>query len=250
MSEKFSPEDDEVLIDLVRQHPPLYSVAGKSYKDLVVKNNIWKEIGAKMNKKEKVCQIRWKNIRDYYQKKKREVIKAQKTGSARNTNVENFGVKYKHLSFLDNTSIVERKSISNINEESNSQNQQSDNISTESQDVLDESQAAVSDIEDSQEMVDSQVSPVTEVFPNTQESHENQSFISPTTTSQRKRKSIPKERGAAVVEEIKKGRIERTKLMKELLDLSNNKTKEDDTALSTFFRSIALTVEQLPPYFK
>ncbi|XP_050298443.1 uncharacterized protein LOC126737558 [Anthonomus grandis grandis] len=74
-------------------------------------------------------------------------------------------------------------------------------------------------------MVDSQVSPVTEVFPNTQESHENQptaveeSFISPTTTSQRKRKSIPKERGAAVVEEIKKGRIERTKLMKELLDL-------------------------------
>lgn len=50
MSDKFSSEDDEVLIDLVRQHPPLYNVGGKSYKDMVVRNNIWKEIGAIMKK--------------------------------------------------------------------------------------------------------------------------------------------------------------------------------------------------------
>jgi hypothetical protein len=49
MNQKFSTEDDEKLIDLVKRYPPLYQVSSKSYKDSVAKN-IWIVIAKQMKR--------------------------------------------------------------------------------------------------------------------------------------------------------------------------------------------------------
>lgn len=228
MNRKFSPEDDELLIGLVRQHPPLYNVTRRRYKDLVLKNNIWGEIGVRMKRSEKACKTRWKNIRDNYQKRKRELMKGQTTGSARNTQMENFLAKYKDLTFLDNTTIIEYD--------------ESDENS-ESQDIQ-------VDVEEFQDPVDSKASDVTQNFVITKEYHEDQlSTIEEADANiacKRERRSVSKER-EQVNEEIRKGRIERTLLVKDVRSQPRIDTREEETPISTFFRSIALTVEQLPP---
>lgn len=50
MCNKFSPEEEERLVDLVREHPPLYKVKSRSYRDSIVKNNIWKKIAQELGK--------------------------------------------------------------------------------------------------------------------------------------------------------------------------------------------------------
>lgn len=45
-SSVFSGEEDDLLIDLVEQNPTLYDLQLESYKDIVKRENIWKEIGA------------------------------------------------------------------------------------------------------------------------------------------------------------------------------------------------------------
>jgi hypothetical protein len=50
MNQKFSTEDDEKLIDLVKRYPPLYQVSSRSYKDSVAKNNIWIVIAKQMKR--------------------------------------------------------------------------------------------------------------------------------------------------------------------------------------------------------
>lgn len=50
MSQKiFTSEKDEELINLVKQNPSLYDCKLKSYKDIVIKNNIWKKIASTLN---------------------------------------------------------------------------------------------------------------------------------------------------------------------------------------------------------
>ncbi|KAK9702329.1 Alcohol dehydrogenase transcription factor Myb/SANT-like [Popillia japonica] len=48
MNQKFSSEEDEQLMYLIRQYP-LYEVKSRSYKDATVKHNIWKLIGKRYN---------------------------------------------------------------------------------------------------------------------------------------------------------------------------------------------------------
>lgn len=57
MSSKFSSEEDEILIDIVREHPALYQVKSRSIKDNVVKNNIWKKISETLGKNGKYLSI-------------------------------------------------------------------------------------------------------------------------------------------------------------------------------------------------
>lgn len=64
--------------------------------------------------------------------------------------------------------------------------------------------------------------------------------------SKRKTSQRTKER-STLLDEIKKGRLDRTKIIKTMLTPECENTKESDTAISMFFRSIAATVEQFPP---
>lgn len=46
----FCDEDCETLIELIRQHPPLYNAQLDSYRDENLKDNIWKSIAESINK--------------------------------------------------------------------------------------------------------------------------------------------------------------------------------------------------------
>nr|CAD7427566.1 unnamed protein product [Timema monikensis] len=46
----FSPLEDEKLVEFVSKYPVLYDASVADYKDAVMRENIWKEIGLKLNK--------------------------------------------------------------------------------------------------------------------------------------------------------------------------------------------------------
>lgn len=48
---QFTSEEEEQLIDLVKENPPLYMAKNKSYKDIELKENIWKKIAHALKKK-------------------------------------------------------------------------------------------------------------------------------------------------------------------------------------------------------
>lgn len=43
---EFSALEDELLIEKVKDNPPLYAKQLKTYKDIQMKDNIWKQIAA------------------------------------------------------------------------------------------------------------------------------------------------------------------------------------------------------------
>lgn len=47
---KFTTADDEAIIEFVRTRECLYNVRHARFRDRHVKNRLWKELGAKMNK--------------------------------------------------------------------------------------------------------------------------------------------------------------------------------------------------------
>jgi len=52
-SKLFSPENDELLIAFVRDHPVLYKLKDKNYRDNNIKDNVWKEISFSIGKRGK-----------------------------------------------------------------------------------------------------------------------------------------------------------------------------------------------------
>lgn len=46
----FNETEKEILIDFVRNNPPLYSQQHAKYRDSELKNRLWQEIGRKLNK--------------------------------------------------------------------------------------------------------------------------------------------------------------------------------------------------------
>jgi len=63
-SKLFTPENDEQLIALVRDHPVLYKLKDKNYRDNNIKDNVWKEISfsiGKSGKNTKQLVVRKKN---------------------------------------------------------------------------------------------------------------------------------------------------------------------------------------------
>jgi len=46
----FLPEHEEILLEEVRKNPVLYDSADLKHKDIILKDDIWKEIGMKIGK--------------------------------------------------------------------------------------------------------------------------------------------------------------------------------------------------------
>ncbi|CAI6361966.1 unnamed protein product [Macrosiphum euphorbiae] len=76
-SKLFTPENDEQLIALVRDHPVLYKLKDKNYRDNNIKDNVWKEISFSIGKSANDCKTRWRTIRDSYKK----TLKKMKMGT-------------------------------------------------------------------------------------------------------------------------------------------------------------------------
>ncbi|KAK9500827.1 hypothetical protein O3M35_002016 [Rhynocoris fuscipes] len=227
MSGKFSSEDDEILIELVRKNPALYSVKSMTYKNMVIKNNIWKEIAKTLGKKERDCQIRWKSIRDYYQRKKKEIVMKGK-GIQSVPNPDTFFTKFKHLSFLDNNTI-ERETIINVQDAENLSNIETDRI------LYAESNEVTNDIKVEEYPLVTEIKLINE-----------SNFIKdeniPTSSKKRKRKTISED---VLIEKIKKNRLERKQIISKTLSTQTN--CEEDDAINLFFKSMAVTVSTFYP---
>ncbi|XP_037951501.1 uncharacterized protein LOC119682200 [Teleopsis dalmanni] len=60
--------DNAKLIELVRNHSELYDTRNDLYRDTEHKDALWKEFGAKLNEKEKMCKKVWMGLRDTYRR--------------------------------------------------------------------------------------------------------------------------------------------------------------------------------------
>ncbi|XP_014261478.1 uncharacterized protein LOC106673763 [Cimex lectularius] len=108
---RFTRLQDDYLIQLVSAQPLIYDPSHQYYKDLSVKDNVWKEISLSIMKTVEECKVRWRSIRDLYNRKKKEVLK--NPGSAR-------AIKWEYmdqLSFLDRAGHI-KQSISKFEGES------------------------------------------------------------------------------------------------------------------------------------
>ncbi|XP_060861845.1 uncharacterized protein LOC132938864 [Metopolophium dirhodum] len=97
-SVSFSQEEDTKLAELVSQHPCIFDVEHKLYKNQGVRDNVWQKISEYMNKSLDDCRKRWKNMKDTYNKHKRN----RKSGSR--SSVKSKPSKWalsRSLSFLD-----------------------------------------------------------------------------------------------------------------------------------------------------
>ncbi|KAL1516110.1 hypothetical protein ABEB36_000033 [Hypothenemus hampei] len=94
---KFSKDKDELLIELVKSHAPLFDVSHKNYKNNIIKHKCWEEISTIVEISVPECKKRWKSLRDQYNKKKKECG----TGSARTASLSwEYG---KIMSFLSDS---------------------------------------------------------------------------------------------------------------------------------------------------
>ncbi|XP_063537774.1 transcription factor Adf-1-like isoform X2 [Cydia strobilella] len=71
--------DEELLINLVKEHGELYDSEHKQYEDQHKREAAWQEIAKRANQTAQECRDRWKRLRDNYRKarKLRQTKKAQ-----------------------------------------------------------------------------------------------------------------------------------------------------------------------------
>ncbi|KAL4125939.1 hypothetical protein QTP88_010176 [Uroleucon formosanum] len=69
----FSPSEDEILLQEIQKNPILFDLSDANYKNIVLKDRIWKEISLKIGKSVDDTKKRWKNIRDSYSRNKRKL---------------------------------------------------------------------------------------------------------------------------------------------------------------------------------
>ncbi|XP_031330383.1 transcription factor Adf-1-like [Photinus pyralis] len=103
--------DVELLISLVRLKPYLFNKGDKRYKDLVLKENAWKEIADTLNSTVPQIVKLWKSLKDRFGRERKK-IKIIPSGSAAGERTN--WAWYDDLSFL-NEFITERRRSSNMN---------------------------------------------------------------------------------------------------------------------------------------
>ncbi|RZF41332.1 hypothetical protein LSTR_LSTR000046 [Laodelphax striatellus] len=95
-SKMFTIEQDEKLIEIVRNHPMLYDTDRKDYRDMELKMKVWKTISETFGFSPEVCHVRWRTIRDTH---RRNVNRTKSKGKT------SFKSKYTKqiIEFLDST---------------------------------------------------------------------------------------------------------------------------------------------------
>ncbi|XP_068084375.1 uncharacterized protein [Anabrus simplex] len=222
----FTAEMDEELIEEVRMHPVLYNLQHKSYKNNVVKDNLWKMISLKLDRTENECKTRWRSIRDTYRKIK---IKGKyKTGSAAPSKSKYNTAKF---AFLD-VALQERKTVSSLPEKTANEHESHDSDAEESEKRKEELGTGTEDNEEKEELNFHEE----RTRSGEADSHGNPSY--------KKRKAIfLKDRA---LDEIKKGRESRMAIMKQILAIKSEGHKEDHPVID-FFKSMAKTVMEFSP---
>ncbi|KAL1493967.1 hypothetical protein ABEB36_009646 [Hypothenemus hampei] len=100
----WSSEDDEILIDFIRNHEGLYNIKSAEYRNMQEKQRLWHEIGSKLRTD---CSKRWAYMRDYYVRKRGK----PSTGSSAEATKKRSDL----LSFLDSFPTAKRSSFIFVN---------------------------------------------------------------------------------------------------------------------------------------
>ncbi|XP_042905120.1 uncharacterized protein [Parasteatoda tepidariorum] len=113
---------EEKFISEVKKRPLLYTVKTKSYKDSIIKNNLWLEIAEELGVEVEMLKKKWKTIRDYYTRIKRKLP----TGSAAKRKCTTELQRLDSLRFLDGTYLLTNETISNVEDSSFVEESQAD----------------------------------------------------------------------------------------------------------------------------
>ncbi|XP_063366118.1 uncharacterized protein LOC134654581 [Cydia amplana] len=99
--------DEEMLINLVREHGELYDPAHRQYQQLHRREMAWKKIANKMKMQAHECKERWKKLRENY----RKAIKLRQTQKAKGvTKLKR--IKHAHImTFIDDQKEIEYEEI-------------------------------------------------------------------------------------------------------------------------------------------
>ncbi|XP_072383971.1 uncharacterized protein [Diabrotica undecimpunctata] len=241
MNQKFTFAEDELLIDLVKQHPALYNCKLKSYRDIVLRNKIWKQVGVSLNKSENDCKARWKHIRDYYRKRRNEAMKELGSSSQTMENSD-FFKKNQNLLFLENTAIAETETASSLENnnliDENPESSYTAKVLNSDEEVPDAETIQDSPVEAAatQSPTDAETNISMEVYENARETSKGSSRIK----SKRKYQTFEEN----ICMELKKSREGKTELSRNTLPLEYPPL---NPAITTFFQSIATTVNSFIP---
>lgn len=120
--------DVELLISLVQQFPCIYNKKDPNYKDNVVINNAWTEIGTTIDEHVESCQTVWKYLKEKYCRERKAYEKRTLSGApAEDTSKWEY---YVAMNFLD-IHMQRRTTISNLKRKVEDTNSITDNESTE-----------------------------------------------------------------------------------------------------------------------
>ncbi|GFR15944.1 uncharacterized protein TNCT_231931 [Trichonephila clavata] len=102
----WTPEQDEILIDFVRNHDVLYNIRHPDYRKVQAKQHLWESIGTTLEKSGSDSCKRWGYVRDYY------IRRRGKPGSGSS----GFAAKKRSelLSFLDSFAASQKPTTTNV----------------------------------------------------------------------------------------------------------------------------------------
>ncbi|KAJ8043340.1 hypothetical protein HOLleu_10386 [Holothuria leucospilota] len=113
-SKRLSKDETEQLIELVRQKPYLYDVTDPDHADATKVANAWQAITEKMGLQDKGYSLKekWKNLRDYYIRKRRE--QKGKSGDGAKQKVK--WPFFELMQFLNDYAVENSQTDSNVDE--------------------------------------------------------------------------------------------------------------------------------------
>lgn len=70
---KFTKEQDEILVECVAKHPPIYNPENRDYKDLNIRDAIWRDISSNVGRsgKQNIINV---DCKKYYICKNKNVL--------------------------------------------------------------------------------------------------------------------------------------------------------------------------------
>ncbi|XP_054266996.1 uncharacterized protein LOC128989152 [Macrosteles quadrilineatus] len=255
-SKVFTSEQDDALIDLVRENPVIFDLSQKNYKDVLVKKNVWKKISTELGKNEEDCRTRWKTIRDTYRRNMNRLKEKTKTGSPAFQKSKYIN---KNLNFLEKctkkrnvvTSLSSASSSTSQVEVVNTSNQgeKPETNASSSQENQATDASVISHHEDTVMNEEGFAEDV--LFRRNSFDLDNDDDIDEAFDAENVAKGVNKGKKKnvreKVLDEIKIGRLERSKLLSNLLS-NETKPPQKDHPVDMFFLSMAEVVKQFPPH--
>ncbi|XP_047113348.1 transcription factor Adf-1-like [Schistocerca piceifrons] len=93
----FSDSDEEKLINSVAKYSVVYDAGHEEYRNVLVKDNVWRAIAQELNKTSEDCKKKWKFLRDGYQRFKKKSKLGTGSAASKNSKTK----RQEQLSFLD-----------------------------------------------------------------------------------------------------------------------------------------------------